>query len=107
MLSIRLEVYWYSLLNDVEQLGSWSGIALGCSVVKVFMRVLARRLGRFAEDRTLTQAQGGFRSGRRCSDQRLVLRDVCEVRRGRRIIHIWTSWILVRLMTVWERGTVV
>ena len=43
------------------------------------MRALARRLGRFDEDRILTEVQGGFRSGRRCSDQWLLLRDVCEV----------------------------
>ena len=30
------------------------------------MRVMARRLGRFAEDRILTEAQGRFRS-HRCS----------------------------------------
>ena len=37
------------------------------------MRVMARRLGRFAEDRILSEAQGGFRSPGRCSDQWLVL----------------------------------
>ena len=47
-------------------------------MVKVFVRVLARRTGRFAEDKILTEAQGGLRSGRRCSDQWLVLRCVCE-----------------------------
>ena len=41
-------------------------------MVKVFVRVMVRRLGRFAEDRILTESQGGFRSGRRCSDQWLV-----------------------------------
>ena len=45
------------------------------------MRVLARRQGRFAEDRILTEAQRGFRSGRRCSDQWLVLRGVGEVQK--------------------------
>ena len=53
--------------GDVEQVGNYR-ITLGCSVVKVFVRVLARRLGRFTEDRILTEAQGGFRSGS-CSDQ--------------------------------------
>ena len=42
--------------------------------MKVFVRVLARRLGRFAEDRILTKVQGGFRSGRRCSGQWLAER---------------------------------
>ena len=35
--------------GDNEELGNYRGIALGCSVAKVFMRVMARRLGRFAE----------------------------------------------------------
>ena len=52
-----------------------------CSMVKVFVRVLTRRLGRFAEDRILTEAQGGFRSGKICSDQWLVLRGVCKVQK--------------------------
>ena len=42
-------------------------------MAKVFIRVMARRLGRFAEDKILTEAQGGFRSHRRCSDQWLVV----------------------------------
>ena len=45
------------------------------------MRVMARRLGRFAEDKILTEAQEGFRSHRRCSDQWLVLWGVCELRK--------------------------
>ena len=42
-------------------------------MVKVFARVLVRRLERFAVDRILTEAQGGFRSGKRCSYQWLML----------------------------------
>ena len=42
-------------------------------MAKVFMRVMAKRLGRFVEDRILMEAQGGFRVHRRCSNQ-LVLR---------------------------------
>ena len=34
-------------------------------MAKVFVRVMARRLGKFAEDRILTEAQGGFWSHRR------------------------------------------
>ena len=45
------------------------GIALGFSKAKVFMRVMARRLGRFDEDWILMEVPGGFRSHRRCSDQ--------------------------------------
>ena len=59
------------LHKDVDngEVGNYRGITLGCSVVKVFIRVLARRLGRFAEDRILMEAQGGFRSHTRYSDQ--------------------------------------
>ena len=66
--------------DDVKQVGNYSGIALGCCVVKMFVGILARRLGRVAEDRILTEVQGGW-SGKRCSDQWLVLRGVCEVRK--------------------------
>ena len=40
--------------SGVKQVGNYRRIALGCSVVKVFMRVLARKLERFAEDLTET-----------------------------------------------------
>ena len=40
--------------GNVEQVGNYRGIVLGYSVVKVLARVLARRLGRFAEVRILT-----------------------------------------------------
>ena len=51
-------------------------------MVKVFVRVLVKRLGWFAEVKILTEAQGGFGSDR-CSDQWLVLRAVCEVQKKR------------------------
>ena len=53
--------------SDNEDVGNYRGIILGCSVAKVFMRVMARRLGRFAEDKILTVHREG--SHRRCSDQ--------------------------------------
>ena len=53
-------------------------------MVKVFVRVLARRLGRFAEDKILTKPHGGFRSGSRCSDQWWELRCVCEVQKRKK-----------------------
>ena len=37
--------------GDNEEIGNYSGIPLGCSVAKVFMRVMGKRLGRFAKDR--------------------------------------------------------
>ena len=68
--------------------------------MKLLERVLAGWLGRFAEDRIFTEVQGWFRSGRSCSDQWLVLRYICEVWKRERSIHIWPSWILIKLMTV-------
>ena len=64
--------------GDNEEVGNYREIAVCCSMAKVFMRVVARRLrlGRFVEDRILTEAQGVFRSHRRCSHQWLVLRGV-------------------------------
>ena len=38
-------------------------------MARIFMRVMARRLRRFAEDRILTEEQEGFRSHRRCLDK--------------------------------------
>ena len=49
-------------------------------MVKVFVRVLAMRFGRFAEDKILAVAQGWFGNDR-CSDQWLVLRAVFEVQK--------------------------
>ena len=37
--------------GDVKHVGNYRGIALGCSVVKVSVRILVRRLGRFSEER--------------------------------------------------------
>ena len=37
--------------GDNEEVGNYRGVVLGCSVATVFMRVIARRLGRFAEDK--------------------------------------------------------
>ena len=45
-----------------EEVGKYRGFTLGSSMEMMFMRVLARRLHWLAEDRILTEAQGGFRS---------------------------------------------
>ena len=45
--------------GDVEHVGNYREIALGCNVAKVFVRILVRMLERFAEDRILTDVQGG------------------------------------------------
>ena len=74
-------------------------------MVKVFVRVLARRLGRFAEDRISTEAQGGFRSGRSCSDQWLVLRGVCKVhKREKKNSYLAFLGISEAYDSVWREG---
>ena len=40
----------------------------------MLMKVMTRRLESFAENRILMEAQGGFKSHRKCLDQWLVLR---------------------------------
>ena len=67
--------------GDPEVACNYRGIALGSCVAKVFTRVLTRRLGEYAEERILTEAQGGFQAKRSCSDQILTLRGICELRR--------------------------
>ena len=62
----------------MEQVGDYRAIVLGCSVVKMSERI-GEEVGRFAKDMILTEAQGGLKSNRRCLDQWLVLRGVCEV----------------------------
>ena len=52
--------------GDPEVACNYRGIALGSCVAKVFTRVLTRRLGEYAEERILTEAQGGFRAKRSC-----------------------------------------
>ena len=64
------------------------GITLGSCVAKVFTRVLTRQLGEYAEERILTEAQGGFRAKRSCSDQILILSGVCKLSR-REEEHTW------------------
>ena len=52
--------------EDTEVASKYRGIALGSCVAKVFTRCscLTRRLGEFAEERILTEAQGGFQGKR-------------------------------------------
>ena len=73
-------------------------------MAKVFMRVMARRLGRFAEDRILTETQGGFRSGRRYSGQWLVLRGVCELEEGEKDIILGLLGVSNAYDSMWQEG---
>ena len=67
--------------GDPELASNYRGIALGSCVAKVMARLLSKRLSVYAEEEILTEAQGGFRAERRCADQILILRGVCELRR--------------------------
>ena len=67
-------------LHKNGDLWNYRRVALGCSGLKLFMRVLASRLGSFAEDRVLMEVQGRFRS-QELFDQWLVLTSVCVVRK--------------------------
>ena len=66
-------------------------IALESCVVKVMTRVLAGRHSEFAENFILTKGQGGFKPGRGCTDQVLVLRDVCDIMRSKGDRHFGIS----------------
>ena len=91
--------------GDNEEVGNYSGIALGCNIVKVFLRMVAWRLGRFAEDKILMEAQGGFSSHRRCSDQWLVLRGVCELRKREKKTSYWALLDASKAYdSVWREG---
>ena len=91
--------------GDPEVAGNYRGIALGSCVAKVFTRVLTRRLGEYAEERILTEAQGGFRAKRSCSDQILILRGVCKLRRRkRRGTYLAFLDVSKAYDTVWREG---
>ena len=65
-----------------EVAGNYKGIALGSCVAKVLTIVLADMLSKSLENRILTEGQGGFRPGRGCTDQVLVLRNMCDIMRS-------------------------
>ena len=91
--------------GDPEVVGNYRGIALGSCVAKVWTRILTGRLGEYAEERILTEAQGGFRAKRRCADQVLILRGVCELRK-RKKKGTWLGFMDVSKAydTVWRGG---
>ena len=74
-------------------------------MAKVFMRVIARRLGRFTEDRILTEAQRGFKSHRRSSGQWLVLSGVCELRkREKKTSYLAFLDVSKEYDSMWRKG---
>ena len=58
--------------GDEEVDRNYSRIALGSCVAK-------GRISKFSENHILTEGQGGFRPGKVCADQVLVLRNVCDI----------------------------
>ena len=60
------------------------------------------RLGEYAEENILTDAQGGFRAKRRCADQIMILRGACELRKK----STWLGFMDVSKAydTVWREG---
>ena len=91
--------------GDPQTPGNYRGIALGSCVAKVLARVLGREVGMFAEECILTEEQGGFRATRRCADQFVILRSVCEMRmvEGK---ETWLAFLDVSKAydTVWRQG---
>ena len=91
--------------GDPESASNYRGIALGSCVAKVWARILTVRLGEYAEENILTDAQGGFRAKRRCADQIMILRGVCELRK-RKKKSTWLGFMDVSKAydTVWREG---
>ena len=90
---------------DPELASNYRGIALGSCVAKVLTRLLSKRLSAYAEEEILTEAQGGFRSERRCADQILILRGVCELRRKeKKGTYVAFLDVSKAYDTVWREG---
>ena len=80
--------------GDPESASNYRGIALGSCVAKVWARILTVRLGEYAEENILTDAQGEFTAKRRCADQFMILKGVCELRK-RKKKSIWLGYMVV------------
>ena len=63
--------------GDSSVCGNWRGINLLSVPGKIFCRVLLQRI-RQGVDKRLREEQAGFRSGRSCTDQIFVLRNIVE-----------------------------
>ena len=78
---------------------------MGSCVAKVLTRLLSKRLSAYAEEEILTEAQGGFRSERRCADQILILRGVCKLRRKeKKETYVAFLDVSKAYDTVWREG---
>ena len=56
------------MVIDPESASNYRGIALGSCVANVWAMILIVRLGEYAEENILTDAQGGFRAKWRCAE---------------------------------------
>ena len=63
--------------GDPESASNYRGIALGSCVATVWAKILTVRLGEYAEENILTDAQEGFRVKQRCAGQIMILRGAC------------------------------
>ena len=70
-------------------------VIIGRCVTEVWMRLLTNRLGRYAKEKILAVVQGGFRSRKRCADQVLELRGLCELRK-RRNMATWLGFMMIK-----------
>ncbi len=91
--------------GDKEELDNYRGIALSCTVGKVFERVLDNRIRAISEEKVMKEAQGGFRKDRGCADQIFVLRTVVELRKKQGLKTVVTFLDVKKAYdTVWREG---
>ena len=67
----------YKGKGDVHECSDFRGISLLSVVGKVYGRVLINRIGDKTEN-VIAKVQSGFRRGRGCTDQILIVRQICE-----------------------------
>ena len=63
--------------GDLTNCNNWRGITLLSLTSKVFSKVIQTRLSKVI-DKSIREEQAGFRSGRSCTDQIFVLRQILE-----------------------------
>ena len=74
---IACKVPLYKGKGDVHECSNFRGISLLSVVGKVYGRVSINRI-RDKTENVIVEVQGGFRSGRGCTDQIFIVRQICE-----------------------------
>ncbi len=91
--------------GDKQELDNYRGIALSCTVGKVFERVVEGRIREVSEAQVMREAQGGFRKDRRGADQIFVLRSVMELRKKQGLDTVIAFLDVKKAYdTVWREG---